>query len=166
VFIEYALETMKLAREAGLKNIWVSNGYMSPETLELILPSASSGHSPYLDAVNIDLKSFDEKFYQKHCGAKLQPVLNNLIEIKKSRVHLEITTLIIPGLSDDFAMLKKMAEFIRDELGKDTPWHVSRFSGAISWKLQGLPDTPVETVMRVKEIGEGAGLRWVHVGNV
>ena len=86
--MEFALDCMKLAHKKGLKNIWVSNGYMTKETLDLV--------GPYLDATNIDLKAFTEEFYQEICGARLQPVLDNLIDIKKRGIHLEITTLIIP----------------------------------------------------------------------
>ncbi len=158
IFLEYALDTMKLARKAGLKNVWVSNGYMSQKTLDLILP--------YLDAVNIDIKSFDEQFYQKTCGAKLAPVLENCKRLIKEGVWLEITTLVIPTLSDSEEMLHSIARFIKTELGDFVPWHVSAFSGAISWKLQHLPDTPVLTIKRAYEIGKKAGLKYVYAGNV
>ncbi|MBU4331594.1 AmmeMemoRadiSam system radical SAM enzyme [Patescibacteria group bacterium] len=158
IFLEYALDTMKLARKAGLKNCWVSNGYMSKESLKLIFPN--------LDAINVDLKSSDDEFYKKYCNARLQPVLDNLMAIKKAKVHLEVTTLVIPTLNDEENNLKKIAQFIHGKLGADTPWHVSRFSGMISWKLQHLPDTPAETIRRAKEIGEGVGLKRVHLGNI
>ncbi|OGI33995.1 MAG: AmmeMemoRadiSam system radical SAM enzyme [Candidatus Moranbacteria bacterium RIFOXYC1_FULL_44_13] len=158
IFLEYALDTMKLARKAGLKNIWVSNGFMSPETLELV--------APYLDAINIDIKSFDDKFYLENCGARLKPVLENCKEIVKKKIWLEITTLIIPKLSDDKKMLEKIANFIRKELGDFVPWHVSAFSGAISWKLQRLSETPVEKVKEACEIGKKAGLKHVYTGNI
>ena len=158
VFLEYALETMKLARKAGLKNIWVSNGYMSEKTLDIIIP--------YLDAINVDIKSFDEKFYQTNCGARLKPVLDNCRRLVKEKIWLEITTLIIPTLSDDEKMLRKIAEFIKNELGDYIPWHFSAFSGGISWQLQELPDTPLEKLKNVYQIGEGAGLKYVYAGNV
>ncbi len=158
VFLEYALPTMKLARKAGLKNIWVSNGFMSRETLQEIIP--------YLDAINIDIKSFDDKFYRENCGARLEPVLENCKEIVKNKIWLETTTLIIPTLSDDKKMLEKIAKFIKNELGDFVPWHVSAFSGAISWKLQDLPETPVEKVKRAVEIGKKAGLKNVYAGNI
>ena len=104
VFLEYALETMKLAKKKNLKNIWVSNGFMSEKTLELI--------APYLDAINVDLKSFSDKFYQETCGARLQPVLDNLVKIKKLGIHLEVTTLIIPTKNDSAKELTKIAKFI------------------------------------------------------
>jgi pyruvate formate lyase activating enzyme len=158
IFLEYALDTMKLARNAGLKNVWVSNGFVSPETLKKA--------APYLDAVNIDIKSFDDEFYRENCGARLQPILENCKEIVKNKIHLEITTLIIPTLSDDEEMLSKIADFIKNELGESVPWHVSAFSGAISWKLEDLPDTSAEKVKRVVEIGKSIGLKHVYAGNI
>jgi len=158
VFLEYALDTMKLAKEKGLKNCWVSNGFMTKETLEMV--------APYLDAVNVDLKFFDDGLYQKHCGGRLQPVLDNLKTIKKLGVWLEITTLIIPTLSDSEKMFKQIAKFIKTELGPETPWHVSRFSGYLSWKLQNLPDTPTEKVEAAYQIGKEIGLKYVYSGNI
>jgi len=158
IFLEYALATMKLAKKAGLKNVWVSNGFMSPETLKLVMP--------YLDAINVDLKSFDEKFYRENCGARLAPVLENCKTLVRSNVWLEVTTLIIPTLSDDEKMLKKIAAFIKNELGELVPWHVSAFSGAISWKLQDLSDTPLAKVRVAAEIGRKAGLKYVYTGNI
>ena len=158
IFLEYALDIMKLAKEKGLKNAWVTNGFMSKEAFETI--------SPYLDAVNIDLKSFSDKFYRENCDGRLQPVLDTLKRMKKARIWLEITTLIIPGLSDDLKMLKQIAEFIKNELGAETPWHVSAFSGAISWKLKNLPDTSLEALEKAWKIGKKAGLKYVYTGNV
>lgn len=158
IFLEYALDTMKLAKAHGIKNIWVTNGFMSEETLKLI--------TPYLDAANVDLKSFSDKFYQENCGGRLQPVLDSLKRIKKANVWLEVTTLVIPELSDDLRMLEQIAEWIKNDLGSETPWHITRFSGLISWKLQHLPDTPVQTLEKAYEIGKKAGLKYVYVGNV
>lgn len=156
VFLEYAFDTMKLAKEKNLKNIWVSNGYMSEETLNLI--------APYLDAINIDLKSFSEKFYQKICGARLKPVLDNLIKIKQRKIHLEVTTLIIPGLNDSAKELGQIAKFIKDKLGADTPWHVSAFYPA--HKLKYLSPTPAVKILEAQEIGLKAGLKFVYAGNI
>ncbi|MDD5489184.1 MAG: AmmeMemoRadiSam system radical SAM enzyme [Candidatus Moranbacteria bacterium] len=158
IFLEYALDTMKLAREAGLKNIWVSNGFMSKDALKLAMP--------YLDAINIDIKSFDDKFYRENCGARLTPVLENCKEVVKNKIWLETTTLLIPTLSDDEKMLEKIARFIKNELGDSVPWHVSAFSGAISWKLQGLPETPIAKVEKAVEIGKKIGLKNVYAGNI
>jgi pyruvate formate lyase activating enzyme len=158
IFLEYALDTMKLAKEKNIKNIWVTNGFMSNETLALI--------TPYLDAANVDLKSFDDEFYKTHCGAKVGPVLENLEKIKKAGIWLEVTTLIIPTLTDDKKMLENIAKFIFDKLGNETPWHVSAFSGAISYKMQNIPDTPVEKIYQAREIGKKAGLKYVYTGNI
>jgi len=158
IFLEYALATMKLAQKKGLKNIWVSNGFMSNQTLAAIIP--------YLDAINVDIKSFDEKFYQTNCGARLAPVLENCQRLVKEKVWLEITTLIIPTLSDDEKMLGKIAQFIKKELGYFVPWHLSAFSGMISWKLQSLPDTPASMVKKACALGKKAGLKYVYAGNI
>ncbi len=158
IFLEYALDTMKLAKKKNIKNIWITNGFMSDETLDLVMP--------YLDAANVDLKSFDDKFYKIHCGAKVKPVLENLEKIKKAGIWTEVTTLIIPTLSDDEKILENIAEFIFNKLGSETPWHISAFSGAISYKMQNIPDTPVEKIYQAYEIGKKAGLKYVYTGNV
>jgi pyruvate formate lyase activating enzyme len=158
IFSDYALDTMKLARKKGIKNCWVSNGFWSKELFNLI--------SPFLDAVNIDLKSFEDEFYIKYCGGRLQPVLDTLKRIKKEKIWLEVTTLVIPTLNDSKKIFKDIAKFIFEELGSETPWHISQFSGAISWKLQHLPDTPVETLKTGWEIGKEMGLKYVYTGNV
>ena len=158
IFLEYALDTMRLAKKAGLKNNFVSNGFMSPEAAKMIIP--------YLDAINIDIKSFSEEFYRKICGARLQPILDTAKLMKKSGIWVEITTLVIPTLSDSEKMFKDIAKFIKKELGAETPWHLSQFSGLISWQLQHLPDTPVETLKMAYEIGKEAGLKYVYTGNV
>lgn len=158
IFLEYTLDTMKLAKKAGLKNTWVTNGYTSKDVFESI--------HPYLDAANVDLKSFSDEFYIKNCGARLQPVLDTLKRMKVKKIWVEVTTLAIPTLSDSEGMFKNIAEFIKKELGSETPWHISQFSGAISWKLQDLPETPVETLKMAYEIGRKAGLKYVYTGNV
>jgi len=156
IFVEFALDCMKLAKENDLRNVWVSNGYMTKDTLDLV--------GEYLDATNIDLKAFTEEFYQEVCGARLKPVLENLIEIKKRRIWLEITTLIIPGKNDSEKELKQIAEFIKNEVGDDTPWHVSRFFPY--YKMKDVPPTPIEKVYEAVEIGKKAGLKYVYPGNV
>jgi len=158
IWAEYALDIMKLAHEHKLKNVWVSNGYMSKECLKAILP--------YLDAINVDLKSFNPKFYLTNCQAKLEPILENLKTIKKAKAHLEITTLIIPTLSDNLNMLKKLAEFITHELGTNTPWHLSAFSPEISWKLKNLEPTNKNIIYQAYNIGKNANLKYVYVGNL
>ncbi len=156
VFVEYALDVMKLARQNGLKNIWVTNGYFTDETFKLI--------SHYLDAVNVDLKFFSNELYQKVCGAKLQPVLDNLKLLKKHQTWLEITTLLIPGYTDQGKQLENIADFIKTELGLATPWHISTFYPA--YKLMNISPTPVELVNRAYESGKKAGLKYVYVGNI
>ena len=158
VFSEYALDTMKLAKKEGIKNAWVSNGFMSPESAKMVIP--------YLDADRIDVKSFSDDFYIKNCGGKLQPVLDTCKLMKKSGVWVEIITLVIPTLSDSEEMFRKIAVFIHDELGSETPWHVTQFSGAISWKLQDLPDTPAGSLEKAYKIGKEAGLKYVYTGNI
>jgi len=158
VFTEYALETMKLAKKSELKNAWVSNGYMSKDVLKTV--------SPFLDAINVDLKSFNEKFYQKVCGAHLKPVLENLKMIKKLGVWLEITTLALPALNDSAKEFKQIAKFIKDELGDETPWHISKFSPEISWKMQTYSPTLKKTIKEARDIGLKAGLKYVYTGNL
>lgn len=156
IFIEYALDTMKLAKKKGLKNVWISNGYMTKESLDLI--------EPYLDAINVDLKSFDQEFYLQVCGARLEPVLENLKNIKKQKIWLEVTTLIIPAKNDSSKELREIARFISKELGTETPWHVSRFFPA--YKMTDLPPTKISTIRKAVEIGKQAGLKYVYSGNI
>jgi pyruvate formate lyase activating enzyme len=157
-FLEYALDTMKIAKENGLKNNWVTNGYFSKEAFDLIYK--------YLDAANVDLKGFSEDFYKKICGGRLEPVLENLKRLKEKNIWVEVTTLVIPTLNDDEETFEKIARWIYENLGSETPWHVSQFCGAISWKLQHIPDTPVETLERAIEIGKKVGLKYVYIGNI
>jgi len=158
VWLEYALDTMRQARKKGIKNIWVSNGFMSNETLDAIIP--------YLDAINVDIKSFDDNFYKSNCGARLKPVLENCKRLIKEKVWIEITTLIIPTMSDEEKMLRKIARFIKNELGDFVPWHLSAFSGVISWKLRHIPDTSINAVKNAVAIGKKEGLKYVYGGNV
>lgn len=156
IFYEFALETMKLAKKANLKNIWVSNGYFSQEVIQQA--------SKYLDAINIDLKFFKEKSYQEICGAKLEPVLENLKIIKKLNIWLEVTTLIIPTINDSDKELKQIAEFIKKELREDVPWHVSAFYH--TYKMLDILPTPKETILRAVDIGKKVGLKNVYPGNI
>ncbi len=158
IFGDYALDIMKLAQQNKIKNVWVSNGFMSEKFLKAILP--------YFDAVNIDLKSMNDNFYKDNCSARLKPILKNLKIIKQEQVHLEITTLIIPTLTDDIEMLERLTEYIVTELDDDTPWHISKFSPEISWKLKNLPPTGDDIIYQAYEIGKEAGLKYVYVGNM
>jgi len=155
IFFELACETGRLAREEGLKNIFVTNGFMTQEALEAA--------SPWLDAANVDLKSFRDEFYRRHCGARLEPVLETLRAMRQRGIWVEVTTLVIPTLNDDEGELREIAAFIRS-LGEDVPWHVSRFFPR--YELQSLPPTPLQTIERALAIGKEAGLRHVYGGNV
>lgn len=158
IFLEYALDIMELARKEKLKNLWVTNGFLSKESLEKV--------APYLDAVNVDLKSLSDEFYQKYCSGRLQPVLDTIIRLKKKGIWIEITTLIIPTLNDSEKMLKEIAHFIKNRIGPNTPWHITQFCGEISWRLQRLPNTPVKTLKKAWEIGKKTGLKYVYTGNI
>jgi len=155
IFFEYAYDTARLAHEAGLANIYVTNGYMTEEMLETF--------HPYLDAANVDLKAFRDETYRRYVGARLQPVLDTMKVIKRLGIWLEVTTLVIPDINDGDGELKDAADFVTNELGADTPWHISRFFPA--YQVTDVPPTPVETLRRGREIGLEAGLRYVYVGN-
>ena len=156
IFFEYAYDTARLARAAGLANIFVTNGYMTEEMLKTI--------HPYLDAANVDLKAFRDKTYRQYVGARLQPVLDSLKAIKQRNIWLEVTTLVIPGINDEPEELQDAAEFIVRELGADTPWHISRFFP--DYQLTNVPPTPQKSLERAWEIGKSVGLRYVYLGNV
>jgi pyruvate formate lyase activating enzyme len=156
VFFEYAYDTAVFAHRVGLKNIFVTNGYISRDALAYI--------SPYLDAANIDLKAFSEGFYRNIVKASLAEVLDSLVEYKRLGVWIELTTLIIPGLNDSDKELTALARFIATELGCETPWHVSRFFP--TYRLTDRPGTPLATLQRAGEIGRAAGLHYVYEGNV
>lgn len=158
IWMDYALDCMKLAKKRGIKNCWISNGYMSEQTLDLILP--------FLDAINVDLKFFDTKLYQKICGGKLDPILQNLKTLKRNNVWVEVTTLSIPTISDTDELFTQIATFIHDKLGIETPWHISAFSPAISYRLQEFPSTKISTLERAYEIGKKVGLKYVYIGNM
>ena len=156
IFFEFAYDTARLAREAGLYNVFVTNGYISKEPLAMI--------APYLDAANIDLKGFTEEFYRDIVHARLSEVLNSIIEYRRQGIWVEITTLIIPGLNDSNEQLHGIASFIVNNLGVDTPWHVSRFYP--TYQLIDRPRTPLDTLRRAIAIGRAAGLAYVYEGNV
>ncbi len=156
VFFEYAYDTARLAHETGLANILVTNGYLTSDALDTF--------QPYLDAANVDLKAFRDETYRQYVGARLQPVLDTLKAMTRLGIWLEVTTLVIPGINDDSAELRHAAEFMANELGVDTPWHISRFFPA--HKMTHIPTTPAATLTRAREIGLRAGLRYVYVGNV
>ncbi|MBU3911329.1 MAG: AmmeMemoRadiSam system radical SAM enzyme [Candidatus Omnitrophica bacterium] len=155
IFFEYAYDTARLAKEAGLFNVFVTNGYMTEKPLETI--------KPYLDAANVDLKSFSEDFYRDMCGGHLEPVLNSIKTMKRLGIWVEITTLVVTGRNDREEEFKDIAEFIKD-IDPEMPWHISMFHPDFKY-LEAEP-TPVETLKKAKEIGKKAGLKYIHLGNV
>jgi pyruvate formate lyase activating enzyme len=156
IFFEYALDMARLAHQAGLANVFVTNGYMTREMLELV--------HPYLDAANVDLKAFRKETYRRYVGAGLQPILDNMKLMKKLGIWLEVTTLVIPGINDDISELRDAAQFVAQELGADTPWHISRFFPA--YRMTGTSPTPQATLELAQQIGREEGLQYVYVGNI
>ncbi|MBU1182400.1 MAG: AmmeMemoRadiSam system radical SAM enzyme [Proteobacteria bacterium] len=156
VYFEFARDTAILAQKKGLKNIFVTNGYMSREALGMI--------QPFLDAANVDLKAYNKDFYRKMCGAKLENVKETLVDMKSSGIFVEVTTLLIPGLNDDKKEIEELAMFITDSLGPETPWHISRFHP--TYKLEDRPSTPLETLVSARKTGMKCGLKYVYTGNV
>jgi len=154
IYFELAYETAQIAVKKGLKNVFVSNGYMSEEALETI--------KPYLHAANIDLKSFRDKFYKEICGAKLQPVLDTITRLIKMGIWVEVTTLIIPTVNDSEEELREIARWLY-QLNPDIPWHVSRFYP--TYRFTHVPSTSIGTVRRAREIGLEEGLHYVYTGN-
>jgi len=157
IFMELACDTGRLARKAGLKNIFVSNGYMTTRAIDYA--------GDFLDGINIDLKAFTDDYYKKFCKARLDPVLDTIKYIaKKTDIWMELTTLVIPGENDSDDELKRLAEFIVTETGPDTPWHVSRFYPI--YHMADKDPTSAGILARAIEIGKAAGLRYIYVGNL
>ncbi|AFZ01324.1 AmmeMemoRadiSam system radical SAM enzyme [Calothrix sp. PCC 6303] len=154
IFFEYVHEIASLAHSNGLLNVFKTNGFMTPEMLQMC--------QPYLDAANVDLKAFQDKSYQKF-GGRLQPVLDSLKLMKSFGIWLEITTVIIPGINDEPQELADIAGFIVQELGVDTPWHITRFFPA--YKMENVPPTPLETLYKARDIGLEQGLKYIYFGN-
>ncbi|HUL37453.1 MAG TPA: AmmeMemoRadiSam system radical SAM enzyme, partial [Thermodesulfobacteriota bacterium] len=155
IYFEYAYEVARQAHLEGIKNVFVTNGYMTEEALQTI--------QPYLDAANVDLKSYREKFYKEICGAKLKPVLENLKRMRQMGIWVEITTLVIPSLNDSDQEFQEIAQFIFS-LGPEVPWHISAFYP--TYKMLDRPRTPVSSLHRARDIGMKAGLRYVYCGNI
>jgi pyruvate formate lyase activating enzyme len=155
IFFEYAYDSAKLARSAGLSNVFVTNGYLTATALRTI--------QPYLDAANVDLKAFRDETYKKVCGARLEPVLESIRLMRELGVWVEVTTLVVPGLNDSAVELTDIARFIAG-VSRDIPWHVSRFHP--DYQYTETPATPVETLERALAIGKEAGLRYIYIGNV
>lgn len=156
IFYEFALDCAKVAKEKGIKNIMVTNGFINEKPAKELYE--------YIDSANVDLKSFEESFYKKICDAELKPVLNTLKLLKKMKVWLEVTNLVIPTLNDDPKMIKKMCLWIKENLGETVPLHFSRFSPM--YKLTNIKSTPIKTLLEAKKIAESLGLKYIYVGNV
>jgi len=155
IFFELAYDTARLAAAEGIANVFVTNGYITGEALAAI--------APYLDAANIDLKSYNDAAHKRMTGARLQPVLESIRAYKRLGIWVEVTTLIIPGHNDSEAELRQIAEFICG-VGADIPWHVTQFYPA--YRLLDRERTPPATLRRARRIGYEAGLRYVYEGNV
>jgi pyruvate formate lyase activating enzyme len=157
VFMELCADCGRLAKEHGLTNVFVSNGYMTREAVDFA--------TEWLDGINVDLKAFSEDYYKKLCKAKLQPVLETITYIaKETDIWLEITTLLVPGENDSDEELKKLADFIVSKAGADVPWHISRFHP--QYKYLDSVSTPTGSLERAEQIGKEAGLHYVYLGNV
>jgi pyruvate formate lyase activating enzyme len=155
IFFEYAFDTARLAKAAGLYNVFVTNGYMTREPLVTI--------KPYLDAANVDLKSFREVSYRTMCKGRLQPVLESIAAMKELGIWVEVTTLVIPGENDSDEELGHIAEFLAG-IDLNIPWHISQFHP--DYEFQDHTSTPLETLKRARELGQKAGLRYIYLGNV
>ena len=155
-YIEYIIDTARLAHTAGLWNILVTAGYICQEPLADLLP--------YLDAANIDLKSFSDDIYMKVSGGHLQPVLDTILAIHEAGVWVELTNLVIPGINDDLDMIRQMCRWIADNGMAEQPLHFSRFFPR--FKMQDIPPTSIETLKAAKRIAEKEGIKHVYLGNV
>ena len=155
-YLEYVVDTARLAQESGLWNVLVTAGYVCQEPLKDLLP--------YLDAANIDLKSFSDDIYQRISGGHLQPVLDTILAMRDAGVWIELTNLIIPGINDDMAMIRQMCRWIADNGLSDNPLHFSRFFPR--YKMQNIPPTPLHTLKQAKEIALEEGIKYVYLGNV
>lgn len=155
VFFEYAYDTAKLAHSASLANVFVTNGYMTPEALREI--------EPFLDAANVDLKAFRDETYKKVCQARLDPVLESIRLMRELGIWVEVTTLVVPGMNNSAEELTDIARFIAG-VSLDIPWHISRFHPDHEYAAKKA--TPVETLRLAFELGKKAGLRYIYIGNV
>jgi len=155
IFLEFAQDTARLAQEQGIKNVFVSNGFMTAESAKAL--------AEVIEGDNIDLKSFRDDFYRKVCKARLQPVLDTIERLKRAGVWIEVTTLIIPGHNDSVEELTEIAQFIKG-VGPEIPWHVSAFHP--TYQMMDRPRTAAEILLKAREIGLTAGLRYVYTGNI
>jgi len=155
VYFETALETAQAAVLRGLKNVFVSNGYMTRDCLDAIHPN--------LHAANVDLKAFSDRFYKEQCGGRLKPVLSTIEVMREMGIWIEVTTLLIPGLNDSEEELRELARFLAG-VDPGIPWHISRFHP--TYRMLDRPVTPVETIHRARNLGYEAGLQYVYTGNI
>ena len=157
IFMELCHDCARPAKERGLANVFVSNGYMTREAIDFV--------AEWLDGINVDLKSFSDEYYQKLCGARLAPVLESIAYIaRQTRIWIEVTTLLLPGQNDSEEELKQLAAWLVAQAGPDVPWHISRFYP--QYKYTDSEPTPLESLRRAAEIGRAAGLRYIYLGNV
>jgi pyruvate formate lyase activating enzyme len=155
IFFEYAYDTAKLAVDAGLYNVFVTNGFMTGEALDTI--------EPYLDAANVDLKSFSDTYYRNFCKGSLQPVLDTIVRMKEKDIWVEVTTLLVPGENDSEEELNNIAQFL-STVSVDIPWHISRFFP--NYNLTDHAATPLKALLTALEIGKKHHLRYIYLGNV
>jgi len=155
IFFEYAYDIAILAHEKGIKNVFVTNGYQTPETIEKM--------TGVIDAANVDLKSFSDEFYRKVCSARLQPILDAIQLMCQAGIHVEVTTLVVPDENDSEDELREIARFLFD-VSPDLPWHLSRFYP--NYQQLRTPPTPGETIRKAVAIGREQGLRYVFAGNL
>jgi pyruvate formate lyase activating enzyme len=156
IYFEYMVAMARLAREAGLRNVVISAGFINPEPLRELCAA--------VDAIKIDLKGYDEEFYRKVCSAELKPVLEAIQTIYQAGVHLEIVNLVVPSLNDRLDQLRALSRWMAREISPDVPLHFSRFQP--QYKLTNLPPTPIETLEKARETALEEGMRFVYVGNV
>ena len=155
LMLEWSLEVFRLARKAGLYNTFVTNGYMTAEALELLIEAG-------LDAANVDIKG-DPAVVRTYCQAEVEPIWRNCRLLKEKGIHLELTTLVIPGVNDDGQILRSIAMRIRRELGSETPWHLTAYYPAYRFTA---PSTPIATLEWAYALGKEAGLQFVYLGNL
>jgi len=156
IFFEYSYDTARMAHDRGLQNVYVTNGFMTPEMLDMI--------EPYLDAANVDIKAFNDEPYRTLMGGRLEPVLESCRKMKSLGIWLEITTLIVPGVNDDPDELEELASFIYNDLGPETPWHLSRFYP--QYKMADRAPTEESILYETKQMGEAVGLEYIYLGNI
>lgn len=160
IHLEYDLQVAKLAHNENLKTLYISNGYISEETLDILI----NKNNPLIDGMNIDLKAMSNQFYKDICGAKLDPILDNLKTIYKNNIHLEIINLLIPKHNDTDEMIRQLTDFVANELSTDIPIHFSRFTPM--YKMIDTPPTQIELLEKAREIAKESGLKYVYLGNI